>query len=78
MKLIGHIEIDLEEIFTGEQWEETVADIIRDELKSVIRNELKKEFKENITFTGAMKKVRERAAQEIIAMVLRWKEISPK
>lgn len=39
--------IDLDELWTGSEWSETVASMITDELRAVIRAEIKKSLKDD-------------------------------
>jgi len=74
MKLIGKIELDLEKMFSGDDWNTTIADVIRDEFRKVLRETLRVTFRTDVTFTGAMAKIREKAALEIIDQVLKWED----
>ena len=66
MKLSGELSIDLDSLFSEDDWGTTVAEIIRDELIKLIKTSLRKEFRENIAFAGAMKEIRNRMAKKII------------
>ena len=58
--------IDLDELWSGDEWDSTVAGLIRDELKIVIRKEIKNAVQKDPTLKKAIKSIQNKAAQTII------------
>ena len=59
--------IDLDEIWAGEEWDSTIASLIRDELRKVIAKEIKRAVTSDPKLKRAIKAIQDKAAQEIIA-----------
>jgi len=62
------LSIDLDSIEIGE-WNDTVSGIIRDELKSEIRIEVRKAIRANPDFKKAIKKMQEAAASGLLDQI---------
>lgn len=60
------MELDLDSIWTGDEWGTTLGEILKDEIKTVVRSEIKKSLRENSDLKQAIAALRRRAAQKII------------
>ena len=58
------LELDLDDLGTGDHWGTTVDDIIRDELKACIRTEIKKGIRDNAKLKRLVKDYQDIAIQE--------------
>lgn len=58
--------IDLDKIFTGSDWDTTVAEIIADELKFAIKSEIRKSIKEDPLLKETIAKLKKVAGQRIL------------
>ncbi len=61
------LELDLEDVFSGEHWDTTVGEIIRDEIRLLVKAEVKKAVKTDRKLRAAIKKLQDKAAEDIIA-----------
>ena len=61
------IELDLDDVFTGDHWETTVGEIVRAEIRALVKLELKKAIRTDKKLRAAIKKLQDRAAEDIIA-----------
>lgn len=59
------ISIDLDEVMSGDHWETTVGEIIRDEIKLVVRSEVRKFAKNSPELKKAIKALEKHAAKQI-------------
>ena len=59
--------VDLDDIFVGGGWDTTIAEIVRDELKAVIRKEIKGAVSSDPKLKRAIAAIQKRAAEQIIA-----------
>jgi hypothetical protein len=61
--------IDLDDLWSGDEWGTTVGQILTDELRSVIKAELRKSIKSDKDFTKLIEKLREQAITEALKAV---------
>lgn len=61
-----NFKVDLDSIFVGGEWETTVGEIIKDELRAAIKAEVKRGLKNNPLLQKAVKAVQNEAAKKII------------
>jgi len=57
------VELNLDDIFTGADWSETIGEILRDELKGEIRAQMKKAVKEDKSLQRVIKEYKNRAVR---------------
>lgn len=61
-----HLELDLDELCSGDNWGTTVGELIREELKAEIRLQIKKGIKEDPQLKRAVKKLQQEAAKKVL------------
>jgi len=61
-------EIDLDEIMAGGDWDTSIGEMVRDELKSVIKAEIRSAIRSNDKLKKAIKALESRAADQILAV----------
>jgi hypothetical protein len=62
------IELDLDKIEVGD-WNESIANIIRDEIKLVVHSEIRRSLKDNPDLKKAIKVMQQKAAESLLGMV---------
>ena len=60
------IELDLDKIWTGDEWDTTLGEIMRDEIKAVVKAEIRKALKSSTDLKRAIATLQKRAAANII------------
>jgi hypothetical protein len=63
------IAINLDEVMSGDHWDTTVGEIIRDEIKSAVRAEVRKNVRANPDLKKAIKALEKYASQQIIEAI---------
>jgi len=58
------VELNLDDLFTGADWQETIGEILRDELKGEIRQQMKKSVKADTKLQRVIKEYKNRAVKE--------------
>ena len=58
--------LDLDDIWVGHEWDETIGSIIRDEMKTLVKTELRKALKEDREFQKAMRTMKKKAIQQLL------------
>ena len=58
------ISLDLDNLWTGAEWDETLGEMLREEIRSVIKAEMKKSVKEWAGLKKVIKEYKQRAIQE--------------
>ena len=61
------IELDLDDVFLGDHWGTTIGEIVRDEMRMLVKAELKKAIKTDKKLKAAIKKLQDKAAEDIVA-----------
>jgi hypothetical protein len=61
--------LNLDEIWTGDEWDTTVGELLRDELKLAIRAEIKKGLRESKDFKAAIAKLQKAAMDEALQKI---------
>jgi len=61
------IEMNLDDIWLGHDWGTTVGEIVRDEIKALVKSEVKKAIKTDRKLRVAIKKLQDKAAEDIVA-----------
>jgi hypothetical protein len=59
-------ELNLDELWTGAEWQESVAGMIKDELKFAIRDAMRKALKEDKDLQKVIKEYKKRALKEAL------------
>ena len=60
------IELDLDTVFSGNDWGTTVGEIVRDEIRALVKAEVKKAVKTDKKLLAAIKKLQAKAAEGIV------------
>ena len=61
------IELNLDDVFSGDDWGTTVGEIVRDEIRALVKAEIRKAIKTDEKLKAAIKKLQDRAAEDIVA-----------
>ncbi len=61
------IELNLDDVFSGDHWGTTVGEIVRDEIRALVKAEVKKAVRTDKKLLAAIKKLQTRAAEDIVA-----------
>lgn len=59
------IELDIDKIWTGDEWGTTLGEIVRDEIKAIVKSEVKKALRENSDLKKAIAALQKKAAANI-------------
>ena len=59
--------LNLDEIMTGPDWDTSIAEMVRDELRLVIKAEIKKAISNDKDIAKAINAMKKRAAAELMA-----------
>jgi len=60
------IELDIDKIWTGAEWDTTLGEIMRDEIKAVVKSEVKKALRESTDLKKAITALKKKAASKIL------------
>lgn len=60
------IELDLDKIWSGDEWNTTIGEIMREEIKFVVRKEISKALKESTELKKAIIALQKRAAAQLL------------
>lgn len=61
-----NVQLDLDDIWTGEEWSSTIGDLLRDELRAAIKAEIRSAIKKSPPLKKIIKKYQDRAIAEAL------------